>query len=353
MVDSRNISFAISHFLQIVVAMLVYTGNILILIVTPRLKRVKSTSRYLILHLAVSDLLFAFSMSIRVVITLIGYKHNERIVCLTLMSFIIKSGGNSVTGILMLAVDVYASIKAGFNSTRFALSRKSTVLLIACCWIFWIIIGNASFVIKPDNIYKGRHSTIICMLGNEYYHRSFISSMIIGFLVIYFTTAFVLAMTVRLVKQASFKTYPSLKNTQLVHNKSHDIGTQPINNQVASGNFTNKTIPYRMMQRYRSMLKLAFFIVTAYGVCWLPLLFFGLKESILPSMDVDSVSSTQMFLSVPAFFHSVMNVCIYYYKSNEFKSAMKELCCQRSNVVQPFSQPQTVGNLAGTIETIA
>ena len=62
---------------------MVYTGNVLILIVTPRLKRVKSTSRYLILHLAVSNLLFALSMSIRVVITLDGYKYNERIMCLT------------------------------------------------------------------------------------------------------------------------------------------------------------------------------------------------------------------------------------------------------------------------------
>ena len=265
-VGDRNGSSVMTDILHFVVAILVYSGNIMILIMIPRLKKVKSTSRYLIVHLAVSDLLLAFSITLRSLITILRYRFDEKITCLVLVSFHLTCAGNSVTGSLMLAVDVYVSIKAGFNLMRSTLSKKAIVMLISCSWAFWILTCAASFVITPDDTFKGREYKVKCFIGNELYHVSYMFFVCTIFIFIYFLTAIILILTARLIKHSAREIWKSLPSVTV---------------------------------RYRAMLKLVIFIVTALGICWLPVVIYAFITSMLPSMYALSIMS---FLTVPALF---------------------------------------------------
>ena len=167
--DSTDVNtLVLTQVLQVLVSIMVYIGNILIIIVTPRLKRVKSSTRYLILHLAVSDLLVAVSSSVRLVLTFVEYEYNEKTACLVVMALISVSCGNSITGIMYLTFDIYISIRAS-KYPSIIMSRRFTALLISASWIFWSVTIGLQFIVTPGQDASRLHSKIQCQLANEYY----------------------------------------------------------------------------------------------------------------------------------------------------------------------------------------
>ena len=326
--DSTDNNSLVTEALQVILSIMVYIGNILIIIVTPRLKRVKSTTRYLILHLAVSDLLVAVGISIRFVLTYIKYEYNEKTVCLVVMALLSVSCGNSITGIMYLTFDIYVSIRAS-KYPSIIMSRRFTALLISTSWIFWTIMIGLQFVVTPEHDDSRLGAEIQCQLGNEYYPWWF------GFLVSfpatiqYFITAFIVIRALRSLKHLTDKMNVTSSNIFYIRNSNNEIQDQIRINVWPLP--SNQTISFVKLRRFQAMTRLAVLILTTFGICWLPLLVSISIKSIFPS-TFPIVNRVQKFIAIPALFQSVMNVVIYYYKSTEFQKGVKDLYHKRRNV---------------------
>ena len=310
--------------LKMVVAIVIFAENIIICIVTPRLRRMKSTTRYLIIHLAVADLITAVGITIRFGFLLFGNKENLNIVCQVVLSLLLVSGGNSVCGIMFLAVDIHTSIKTGISLTRSSISKKHTILLISSSWVIWLFAAYIRFAFTSNMKAVLQNPDTICLSGNGYNPRSYTVTITGSIICKYFITTFILMRAVRLLGK--------VQNGQTAESHSN----QETNQSQISGenNSTNVThsLSERKLVRLNEVSKLTTIILTAFGICWLPILFLLVLTAALPSLH-KVTSGLQPFVAIPALFHSVLNGCIYYYKSKEFQSAIKKFCFKRQNSV--------------------
>ena len=320
--ENTDTKTVIIQVVQVLIALLVYIGNFLIIFVTPRLKRTKRTSRYLMLHLAAADLLIALSVTIRVAIVLSGYKRNEVLVCQLVLSFIVMSCGNSATGIMFLSLDIFASIKAGISlQNRSILTTRVTLVMIVTSWVIWIFVSCIKFALTPVTNSANQPSDLDCQIGNGYYPRAYDFILTLGTMGIYLITVLILIKAVKMLKLASLVSSPPQNTTQ-----------SPENNTQQHTFSTNPTISHGKLQRFRAMTKIVTLTLVLFGVCWLPILSLILLNAIHPPLQ-NAVGAFQQLLGLPALGHSILNIGIYYYKNKEFQFAIRRMCCNRTNVV--------------------
>ena len=297
-------SATIEMTLQFVIALLIYAGNALILAATPKLRRMKPTTRYLILHLAVSDLLVGVAFTIRNSAELAGASSSDtRLACLVVIAFILVSCENSVTGIMFLAMDIHWSIRAP-QQHKSRDSSQRALWLIGACWIWWVLFDLLIFVLPAPNDMKAEKR---CYFGSSYYPKWYtiiLTSYGIG---IFGVTSYILCLSVcRLNKVTPFQ--PSTQSWQ---------SANPAN---------NSTITANQLKRSKAMMKLTTAVLTAFGISWLPILVIILLGNVIPSF-YDQSNALQAYLILPALFHSFINVVLYCYKNKEFRDRVRAIVC--------------------------
>lgn len=117
-------------------------GNVLTIVaiaVTRRLRNV--LSNYLVLNLAVSDLLVGISLPYHLVFYLHGQLSHEKVICVLRFVLISVACGGSIYNIMMIAIDRYIAIVHPLSYNAYA-TKKRMLLIIAGTWICTIGVSS-------------------------------------------------------------------------------------------------------------------------------------------------------------------------------------------------------------------
>lgn len=288
--------------IQVTLIVFILAGNGLILLAIRRSKTMRKVSYYFIGNLAAADILYGFILAVRMLLLLTGNLNTAG--CIFILMIVCISGQATATGILILCLESYLSVRhiMIFKTT---FTPKVAFSLIAISWLVAIMVNLFSLykplgkVIPPDQ----------CYLVNGYYNY--------GYLV---TISVIAAVLLTGIFTFEILTIYYVRK----HFRAMLSGSGPAE--------AKSDQQKRMLKKVSNMSQLVVLIMAAFVLSWVPFSIALFLYCICPeSCNVTGVTVFTLALLMTV--GSAANVIIYAIKSKEFRMEFKKMfTCQKSQV---------------------
>ena len=153
--------------LQALLTPLVLFGNALILLAIRYSKSLRKVTYLFIGHLATADLLFGLTTCVRCIFIIIS-KMDDAYPCLASNAMVVASGGASMTGILLLCLDAYLSVRHSVTLSGVFTTRLAWHLIVVS-WVFWL-----AFSVLGVALADPEASEAECYLGGGLYRNTYL-----------------------------------------------------------------------------------------------------------------------------------------------------------------------------------
>jgi hypothetical protein len=151
--------FLHSPIAQIAISVTVTTANIIILAKAHGMRKMHRIMKYLIVHLALADLLFGITYGARTAVLVL--QPGARTACVMLLAPAVTFGGSSLTAMLafygytahcVVHFHLAASRSTGGGGGGRHQSPSTRITLIALiCWIPWVVVGCVALVVMRSS----------------------------------------------------------------------------------------------------------------------------------------------------------------------------------------------------------
>ena len=147
---------------QIFISLIVVVANIIILIKIRNVRRMHHVMKYLIIHLAVADLLFGFTYCMRTII--LSFSPSATTACVLLLAPAITFGGTSLTAMLIFYGHTIHCVIRLHPTTKQGSTVTKIVIVALACWIPWLVVGSSAFVLFKQS---GSRSSSVTTLSSS------------------------------------------------------------------------------------------------------------------------------------------------------------------------------------------
>ncbi len=146
--------FLHSPIAQIAISLTVTTANIIILAKARGVRKMHHIMKYLIVHLALADLLFGITYGARAAVLVL--EPGARTACVMLLAPAITFGGTSLTAMLafygytvhcVVHFHLAGASKSSSGGGRHRSPSRRITLVALVCWIPWLVVGCVAFVL--------------------------------------------------------------------------------------------------------------------------------------------------------------------------------------------------------------
>ncbi|XP_068721901.1 alpha-1A adrenergic receptor-like [Montipora capricornis] len=300
-------------------------GNCLVIGAILSYRRLRTTTNYFIISLAVSDLLIAaLSMPFRIHHTLNSLYWNLGIKVCEFWVFIdLLCSCASITNLSLISIDRFLALTFPLNY-RSIMTKKRGMAAIAFVWAYSGLIASLSFTKWTENaqtIAAGQ-----CLKSDKYYYLFSITAgflLPLTILVINYSLVFRLAF-----KQA--KKLESIKSTAMELSEATENNSQLDSRpSVASVGRIERKKRRSIIRELKATKTLAVVIGT-FIICWLPFFIIMLTIQFYPVHLWDMHPSTQKFIAtvfayVLPLLNSAVNPIIYSSFNSDFRFAFKDI----------------------------
>ena len=180
-VSSTNVSMAtplapknnqkIVLVVQIIILPVIVLGNSLILWAIKKSPSLRKVTYYLLGNLAVADLLFGIMLAIRVMVTFADMFSIQ--MCLVLNELGLVPVGSSISGVLLICVHNFNSVKSLRHLVKPGFNFKATWIMMAVSWFGWCILSISGYLTADTTAEINNR----CFIGNGAYHRGFLATL--------------------------------------------------------------------------------------------------------------------------------------------------------------------------------
>lgn len=139
---------------QIAISVTVVTANIIILAKVRAVQKMHRIMKYLIVHLALADLLFGITYGSRAAVLVL--EPGARTACVMLLAPAITFGGTSLTAMLafygytvhcVVHFHLAAASSTSSGGGRHRSPSRRITLVALVCWIPWLVVGCVAFIL--------------------------------------------------------------------------------------------------------------------------------------------------------------------------------------------------------------
>jgi hypothetical protein len=159
---------------QIAISLTVTTANVIILAKVRNVRKMHRIMKYLIVHLALADLLFGITYGARAAVLLL--EPGARTACVMLLAPAITFGGTSLTAMLAFYgytvhcvvhfhLSVARNVGGGGGGGRHQSPTARITLVALVCWLPWLVVGCGAFVLLLNSSSSPSSSLISPSVG--------------------------------------------------------------------------------------------------------------------------------------------------------------------------------------------
>lgn len=139
---------------QIAISLTVTTANVIILAKVRNVRKMHRIMKYLIVHLALADLLFGITYGSRAAVLVL--EPGARTACVMLLAPAITFGGTSLTAMLafygytvhcVVHFHLAAASSTSSGGGRHRSPSRRITLVALVCWIPWLVVGCVAFIL--------------------------------------------------------------------------------------------------------------------------------------------------------------------------------------------------------------
>ena len=301
--DLKDMNKTLSDFIpqigQLFTALLVLTGNSLILWAIHHFSSLHKVTYYLLGNIAVADVVYAVGLAMSSVCVIFGLGTTA----LTIVSFpLLVSGWMSLSGTVLVSLHSFVAVKfpVRFND---GFDPKMAVLLMAGIWGFWIV-HTVTGILTVDWNYQEQDDSLELPIADAYtVSRVALNVMHLAVLV---------CLQVSTVLQIR-----SAKRSLQGQGQGHPVTSAALD-------------------RLNNTSRIVGIVSTITVLCliaWIPVSVLVLLQIFCPSCGI---TVTHYRLSRICFLPNLIgNIVIYFVKSREFKKVLKIMCKCRANQVSP------------------
>ena len=280
----------------LIICFLILIGNIFIFAAIKVSNSLNKMTYYLLGNIAITDVLFAFGLGLRMVLFLMN---SARFSCLTRFLMVL-SGGGSMSGVLILSLQSFLCL--AFPTKFKSVFKLRTVgLLLLVSWIAWTCytaVGN--FVAFTDDV---------CYLVEERNNKYWIGILIISGLTHILVLIFLQSASVYLINKQHRKLDRQIQNA----------------NPLNPADRTNSERRKIRLQRRSRIVSMITAVLLLFLVSWGPL-YLGLALFTFCPNQCGINLSTMRSLANLSILNSMGNIFIYIKKSKEFRQALRYIC---------------------------
>lgn len=300
-------------------------GNCLVIGAILSYRRLRTTTNYFIISLAVSDLLIAaLSMPFRIHHTLNSLDWNLGIKVCEFWVFIdLLCSCASITNLSLISIDRFLALTFPLNY-RSIMTKKRGMAAVVFVWAYSGLIASLSFTKWTENAQTSASGQ--CLKSDKYYYLFSITAgflLPLTILVINYSLVFRVA-----VKQA--KKLESIKSTAMELSEATENNSQLDSRpSVASVGRIERKKRRSIIRELKATKTLAVVIGT-FIICWLPFFIIMLTIQFYPVRLWDMHPSTQKFIAIVFAYvlpllNSAVNPIIYSSFNSDFRFAFKDI----------------------------
>ena len=293
--------------IQVILMPIVMSGNTLILCAIKRSKSLHKVSYYLMGNLAVADILFGFSIFIRNIFAL--QNKLDMWACLLTNALTVLSAESSLTGILLLCLQSFLSVRFSILF-KTGFTNRVAGSLVALMWTFNSIIATLAIVLADTSMELPVNQ---CYVASQYYSRTFTGIMSVAT-----CGTMILLVTFQLLTIATIE---KQSKQLLSQQSSSNEGTGSTRLSTVAKN----AISIKRLRKTSQIVRIVGFVLGAAILLWGPYITGVAVYTFCPDR-CGMENRTLMTLSIPVIFNSIANVFIYGVKSKEFRTAFARIC---------------------------
>ena len=292
--------------LNMIITVLVYTGNIMTMIAVGRFRVLRTITNTFTVSLAVSDLLVAIALPLCSILnhtTIIVGVTARRYSCLTCKTFTTISMGSSLINLFLLAMDRYISV---FYSLKYLSIMRQTRanVLVAIAWIY-MSSSTIVFIWVFDTWKSGTYCALVRIVPAVLYYGFFVLNI--------FTFV-----TITIVLYAKIF-YTARKQANII-----SIQAASVSGKCQDSNGRSYSVAQRATRKEAKVTQMMGLVLGFFLLCWIPYTVLNIlrgRVTVAPRwLDIMYKLSISLLYS-----NSFMNPIIYGWKNRTFRSAYKRL----------------------------
>ena len=277
-------------------------------------------TRLSLVNLAIADLLFGLC------ILLLGFNNlitrNTQLPCLVIYSITVVTGTVSVTGIMLLSINIFIIMRHCHNTTL-PQHRKTFKAALAGAWL--ISISFAGWYVL-DFVYKEK-GIVICSFSVQ---RVLTQPMV----TIYALIIIEMTVSIGLLISTAFTAW---------------IRIRKIKREITPENYGLTQVRLLKIQYNMKIAKVAMAVCALFAISWGPwsivLFTYGVKNQDLPSWIITVIRFTMPL-------NSIGNVFIYRYRSSHFRQLLNDLICFCKNNTTVHPDPENNVDNGNIVQTL-
>ena len=308
----------------ILILIAAFLGNCLVVCAVWSCRKLRKSTNYFIVSLAVSDILIA--------VTIIPFRVHHNLnqmvwnlgptVCQLWLFMDLLCSSASTTNVALVSVDRFLALSYPFKYAQIV-TRRRCIIAIGMVWCYAVFLSSLSFKNwSKDAILI--HAPACAKRDKIYY----LFSTILGILL----PLVVLVVSYSLVFRLAFRQALMIKVHSAV---PHHLDTQDNNGSEQSK--SERSIKNRLLLRELKATKTLMIVVGTFLLCWFPLFVIILVQQHCPECISDGLSFTLQqiigitFVYTLPMLNSAMNPVIYSIFNREFRSVLCLLCDKMTN----------------------
>ncbi|XP_018110146.1 alpha-1A adrenergic receptor [Xenopus laevis] len=322
------LGFTLGAFISVAIV-----GNIMVIISVVTNKQLRIPTNYLIVNLAIADLLLSSTvLPFSATKEIVGYWVFGRILCDIWAAMDVLCCTASIFSLCTISIDRYIGVR---HSLRYPtiVTRKRAILALLGVWIFSTVISIGPLLgwkepAPPD--------TSVCKITTETFYAIFssLASFYIPLIVILVMYCRVYVVAKRITKNLEAGVIKEQMDSKELTLRIHcrNMQDDSPNNSNVKNNQPRSSLSLKLLKfsREKKAAKTLGIVVGMFILCWLPF-FTVLPLSSLSEYLIPPVTVEKIFFWL-GYFNSCMNPVIYPCSSKEFKRAfLRILKCQWGN----------------------
>ena len=338
---------------MLILELLVIVSNVLVLVVICNHRPLRTrTSRYIV-SLAVSDFFCALGIPVGLLAKYFPALFlKSTYVCIFPFCFLMTVMASAVFNLLAVSIDRYIALANPLRHTAIITKRKS-ILFILSAWMMAVLVGMTPFLWHKKDTYEQGGPTGYCEWDKviEDYYVILFSIFVLAVPVVIITVINILILRIAMRHAKSIdnsahtassfaQMSSSCNRNEVVSDSGLTINTRrPPENLSAQSSGRNAFVVAEIRVAF-----MIFMIVCTFVVCWMPLIIAFLVWQLCDD-HCGNHSDVRSWLSLLALANSFCNPFIYMIRTNDFRTAFRELrlrsknWCLRKLSHQPIGEP--------------